>query len=179
MALRTRAALLAAVAARKRGYTLSEVMITVLIMGILAGTSAPIMVRVTNFWRQTTARANIERDVRISLETINRWLRQAQRKTVKIDQVTGQPPFSRISFSSMKSQSVTFYQDGSKLYQVVSSGTVTTTSLLSNNVGYIAFVYPRTDDISIVSVAMTMQAPTYLGGKKALQLSIQKVRVMN
>ena len=28
-------------------------------------------------------------------------------------------------------------------------------------------------------LGMTMQSPTYRGGKKALQLSIQKVRVMN
>jgi hypothetical protein len=58
------------------------------------------------------------------------------------------------------------------------NGTSNTTTL-SKNIGYIAFTYPRTDDVSIISVAVTMQTPTYLGQKKTLQLSIQKVRVMN
>ena len=83
----------------KKGYTLTEAMMTVAILGILGGSAAPIMVRVNNFWRQTTARNEIERDVRASLDQINRTLRQADRKTVNIDQVSGQPPFSRITFN--------------------------------------------------------------------------------
>ncbi len=163
---------------RRPGYTLPEALMVVAIMGILASTAAPLMVRITNFWRQTAARSDIERDVRSALETINRFLRQAKKKTVVIDQVAGQPPFSRITFIPEKGGAVRFYQDGNKLWMVLSSAT-TTTSMLSDRLGYIAFTYPKTDDVSIISVAMTMQAPTYLGGKKALQLSIQKVRVMN
>ena len=52
-------------------------------------------------------------------------------------------------------------------------------SILSHNIGYIAFTYPRTDDTSLISVALTTQSRTYKGGLKALQLSIQKVRIMN
>ena len=162
----------------KKGYTLTEAMMTVAILGILGGSAAPIMVRINNFWRQTTARNEIERDVRASLDQINRSLRQADRRTINIDQVSGQPPFSRITFNVEDGSRIQFYQDGNKLVMVRSTNTVTT-SELSRRVGFIAFTYPRTDDPSIVSVAMTMQAPTYLGGKKALQLSISKVRIMN
>lgn len=160
------------------GYTLTEAMLTVGIMGILAAAAAPIIRQMNNFWLQTTARSEIERDVRVSLEMINRFLRQAKRNSVAIDQVSGQPPWSRITFTSEKGQTVRFYQENNKLFMSLSSGTVTTTQL-SSRVGYIAFTYPRTDDVSILSVAVTMQAPTYLGGKKALQLSLAKVRIMN
>ncbi|HBA59746.1 MAG TPA: hypothetical protein DCZ92_02765 [Elusimicrobia bacterium] len=167
------------VAKKKRGYTLVEVMMTVAILGTVVGVASPLLMQMTNFWRMTSARYNIQRDVRTSLSMINRFTRQAQSGTVVIDQVTGQPPSSRVQFSYTNSAGATatmqFYQSGKDLYM----STAGKTTLLSSNLAYIAFTYPRTDDVSIISVAMTMQSPTYRGGKKALQLSIQKVRIMN
>ena len=163
----------------RRGYTLMETMMTVAILGIVISTSAPLMYQATNFWKLTSARYAIQRDVRTSIDMINRFTRQAQSATVVIDAASGQPPASRIQFSVVNSTGATvtmsFYQSGKKLY-MNNNGNV---ALLSDNLAYIAFTYPRTDDISIISVAMTMQSQTYRGGKKALQLSIQKVRVMN
>lgn len=158
-----------------RGFTLTEAMLTVLILGILSTVAAPIMRNLTNFWRQTTARNEIQRDVRKSLDLINRFLRQAQSNTIVLDQVTNQPPYSRIAFTTEAGVAMSFYQTGNKLY--MTSGAKT--SMISDRLGFIAFTFPRTDDVSIISVAITMQAATYLGAKKTLQLSIQKVRIMN
>lgn len=166
-----------------RGYSLSEAMITVAIVGTLTAVSAPLLRNMINFWRQTTARIEIERDVRSSLDTINRFLRQARKSSVVISRAGTQPPFSKISFTTAADQNVSFYQSANSLIMTYSSSTAAssavTTSTLSLRVGYIAFTYPRTDDNTIISVATTMQSPTYLGGKKALQLSISKVRIMN
>ncbi|MCX5784423.1 MAG: type II secretion system protein [Elusimicrobia bacterium] len=163
----------------KKGYTLIEVMLTVAIIGIVGGMAFPIMRQMTNFWRQTTARNDIQRDVRVALDTINRFARQAQGDTVIIDNASGQPPASRLQFSviNQSGQTVTmlFYQKGNRLY-MSNNGNI---SVLSYNLSYIAFTYPRTDDTTLISVAITTQSPTYMGGKKALQLSIQKVRIMN
>lgn len=158
-----------------KGYTLTEAMITVAIIGGISAASAPLLLRVTNFWRQTTARSVIERDVRSSMDTFNRFARQAQSATVIIDSAAGQPPSSRITFTNIQGQTVSFFQSGNKLYMTVAGKR----SMLSSNIAYIAFTYPRTDDTTLISVAMTTQAATYLGGRKALQLSIQKVRIMN
>lgn len=163
----------------RRGMTLPEVMMTVAIVAILGSVSAPLLKNMNNFWLQTKARNDIQRDVRVSLDLINRFLRQARQNTVQIDQVSGQPPYSRITFTTLDSENITFWQSGKDLSMSVSSGAATSSRVISSNVGYIAFTYPRTDDISIISVALTMQSATYLGQKKALQLSIQKVRVMN
>ena len=163
----------------KRGFSLTEAMISVAGIAILAGSAAPLIISLTNFWYQTTARNDIERDVRSSLDTINRFLRQAQRNTVVIDQASGQPPYSRITFTTEKGQTASFYQSGDTLMMSLADGATNRLTSLSKRVGFIAFSYPRTDDTSIISVAVTMQAPTYRGGKKALQLSIQKVRIMN
>ncbi len=159
-----------------KGYTLAEAMITVAIVGVLAAMAAPLMTQMNNFWFLTTARNTIQRDVRASLDTMNRFLRQGQSATVVIDRIsTTAPPSSRITYTSVQGATIKFYQSGNKLY--MSSGTMV--SPLCSSLAYIAFTYPRTDDISLISVAMTTQASTFLGGKKALQLSIQKVRIMN
>lgn len=160
---------------KKKGYTLVEVMMTVAILGIVGGMGAPMMMQMTNFWRQTTARNAIQRDVRTSLDLINRFARQGKSSTLVIDAAAGQPPCSRVAFTSVQGEPVSFYQTGNKLYMSL-SGRVT---LLTTNLAYIAFTFPRTDDVTLLSVAITAQASTYMGGKKALQLSIQKVRVMN
>ena len=158
-----------------KGYTLTEAMLTVVILGILMAVAAPLLVQMTNFWRQTTARNEIERDVRVSLDTFNRFARQAKSSTVVVGRASGQPPNSQITFTNIQGQAVSFYQSGNKLYMSVAGNS----SLLSLNVAYLAFTYPKTDDTSLVSMAITAQAKTYLGGSKALQLSIQKVRLMN
>lgn len=160
---------------RGRGYTLTEMMVTVAIVGILSAVAAPLLTQMTNFWQQTTARNTIQRDVRASLDIINRFCRQAKGGTVVIDQAAGQPPFSRITFASIQGETISFYQEGNRLYMTQGSRV----SVLSKSIAFIAFTYPRSDDTSIISVAITAQAATYLGGSKALQLSIQKVRVMN
>ena len=159
----------------RKGYTLAEAMIAIAIVGGLSAVAAPLLTRVTNFWRQTMARNTIERDVRSSLDIINRFTRQAVASSVVIDQPNGQPPCSRLTFAMIQGNTVSFYQSGNKLYMTDGS----TRSLLSSNIAYIAFTYPRSDDITLISVAITTQASTYLGGRKALQLSIQKVRIMN
>lgn len=160
---------------RARGYTLTETMLTLAIVGMISTVAAPLFVQMTNFWRQTIARNSIQRDVRSSLDTIDRFTRQAESGRVAIDRLTGQPPCSRLSFFDIQGRSVSFYQQGSKLFMRVGSNV----TMLSSNIAYIAFSYPRTDDVSIISVAITTQSPTYLGGTKALQLSIQQVRIMN
>lgn len=161
--------------AAKKGYTLIEMMIVVGIIGVVFSSAYPLMRQMTNFWRLTTARNNIQRDVRVSLDTINRFSRQAVASTVVLDQAAGQPPYSRCTFTSVQGKTVSFYQSGNRLFMSMDGKD----TILSSNLAYIAFTYPRSDDISILSVAVTMQSPTYMGGKKALQLSIQKVRVMN
>lgn len=159
----------------RKGYTLMEVMMTVAILGIVGGMAVPMMMNMTNFWRQTTARNAIQRDVRTTLDLINRFARQAVSSTVVIDAAPNQPACSRVTYTSIQGETVSFYQTGNKLYMSMAGKT----SMLTENLAYVAFTFPRTDDTTLLSVAITAQAATYRGGKKALQLSIQKVRIMN
>ncbi|MDE2511790.1 MAG: hypothetical protein KGL74_11770, partial [Elusimicrobia bacterium] len=59
------------------------------------------------------------------------------------------------------------------------SGIVIDTPAGQGPYSHIAFTFPHTDDVSIVSVAITMGKNVQLGRQKVLKLTIQKVRVMN
>ncbi len=151
-----------------------EAMMVSAIVGIVVLVGPKILIQVVRFYQLHEAKIEIQRDARACLDSINRFLRQAKSATVIVDQATNQPPYSRVSFTTVQGQSMSFYQSGTSLYQVAQS-----TTLISNNLYFIAFTYPRTDDPTIISVALTMARATYEGGSKALELSIQKVRVMN
>ncbi len=158
----------------EKGYTLAEAMMVTAIIGLVVFLGPTLITHSVRFVQLHNAKIEIQRDARASLDLINRFLRQAVGYTVTVNQATGQPPYSRISFTTVGQQRMTFYQSGTTLYQVAQS-----TVVLSNNLDYIAFTYPRSDDPTIISVALTMSKATYQGGSKTLELSIEKVRIMN
>lgn len=159
----------------RAGYTLTEMMMVVAIIGILATVGPTMLLQMQNFFLMTSARYEIQRDARTTLDTVNRYLRQAVATTVVMDTPAGQGPFSRIRFKHVDGRYMEFRQEGAELVQVI--GTANT--VVSSNLVYIAFTYPRTDDIAIISVSITMGKAIQLGRRKVLELTIQKVRVMN
>jgi len=157
------------------GYTVTELMMVVAIIGILATVVPTMLIQMQNFFLMTSARYEIQRDARTTLDTVNRYMRQAVATTVVMDTPTGQGPYSRIRFRHVDGRYMEFRQQGSKLIQVID----TAQSVVSNNLIYIAFTYPHTDDTSIISVSITMGKNIQLGRRKVLELTIQKIRVMN
>ncbi len=157
------------------GYSLVELMLVVVILGIISSVGPLLMTQLQNFYLMTTARNDIQRDARASLDIINRSLRQASINSIVIDTPTGGGPYSRIRARHVDGRYMEFRQSGTTLIQVSSN----TTSTLSKNLAYIAFTFPRTDNPSIISVSLTMGKSIQLGRRKVLELTIQKVRVMN
>ena len=160
-----------------QGYTLIEVMLVVALLGTLLTLGPGLLTQTTRWFQQNKARINIQREARDVLDIVNRNLRQAQVDTVIVDQLSGQPPYSRITFTRLtpsSTKTISFYQQGKTLY-LVDGGT----KAISRNLRYLGFAYPRTEDGTIISVSITTEAGTYEGQTKALQLSVEKVRIMN
>jgi prepilin-type N-terminal cleavage/methylation domain-containing protein len=159
---------------RSKGFTLTEAILVIAIASIVATLGNILFINIIRFFRLNQARIEVQRDARAAFNLIGRNLRQSVSTSVVIDNVSGQPPYSRITFNLVTGRTMMYYQNGTQLYQVSQS-----TEVISNNLEYIAFSHPRTDDDSIVSISLTMSKPTYQGGHKALQLSIEKIRIMN
>ncbi|OGF55360.1 MAG: hypothetical protein A2452_02655 [Candidatus Firestonebacteria bacterium RIFOXYC2_FULL_39_67] len=159
----------------KKGYTLVEVMMVVAVMGIVLSGTFGLLINFTRFWRVSQAKLDIQRDARRSLSLMNKKLRQAQQSTISIDQGTGAPPWSRISFTDNNGVAISYYQSGDRLYQNVSGQLM----ILGENLKTLRFSYPNTDDGTLLGVSVCFEKATYEGGSKSLQMSIEKVRVMN
>jgi prepilin-type N-terminal cleavage/methylation domain-containing protein len=159
----------------RRGYTMTEMMMVVAIVGILASVGPTLLIGMQNFFLMTSARYEVQRDARATLDTVNRYLRQAVASTMVIDTPASQGPYSRIRFKHVDGRYMEFRQSGNELIQVIDNRT----STITKNLAYIAFTFPRTDDPSIVSVSITMSKNIQLGRRKVLELTIQKIRVMN
>lgn len=156
--------------------TLVELMMVVAIIGILALVGPPIIRNIGRFFILSNARSEIQAEARSAVSVMTRTLREAQSATIRIDRATGQPYYSRITFTKIQGSAMSFYQSGTNLVQL-SSGTVRTT--LSKNLKYLAFTFPRSDDMTIVSVSMTLEKAIYEGQTKALHMASEKVQVMN
>lgn len=159
----------------RAGYSLTEMMLAVAIIGILATVGARVMLQVNRFFIMTNTRTDLQREARDLMAVINRNLRQARAESITIDAVPGQPFYSRLTFTKVQGTTMTFYLNGTSLTQVTGAKN----RVLTKNVKHLAFTFPRSDDLSIVSVSVTLEKGIYQGRTKALHMASEKVRVMN
>lgn len=155
------------------GYTLTEVMLVVAIIGIVGSTGALLTTKMLQAQAMADALSTIQSGAFTSFDVLSKMLRQAQADSIVIDRYdTNQPPWSRITFTMPSSStSHSFYQKGQTLYidnlpRLKSLRTLT-------------FTYPNTTTSSVISISMTFEQSTGLGRSKAVQLFIQNVRIQN
>ena len=159
----------------RAGYSLTEMLMVVAIIGILASVGSRVMLQVNRYFILTNTRADLQREARAAMYVINRNLRQGSIGSITIDRASSQPFYSRLTFTKITGSQMVFSQSGTNLVQTV--GTKTRT--LSKNVKYLAFTFPRSDDLSVISVSITLEKSIYQGRVKALHMTSEKVRVMN
>ncbi len=158
-----------------RGWTLTELAITAAIIGMVAMVAPQLISQSTKIFVLARAKLELQREARAAMYLITRELRQAQSSTIIIDQINGQPYYSRIRFTKIQNANVTIAQTGSSL-QLTIGNDVTT---LTKNLSYLTFTFPRSDDMTIISVALTVQEQIYGGLYKALHMASERVRVMD
>ncbi len=159
----------------RAGYSLTEMLMVVAIIGILASVGSRVMLQVNRYFILTNTRADLQSEARAAMYVINRNLRQGSIGSITIDRAASQPFYSRLTFTKITGNTMIFSQSGTNLVQTV--GTKTRT--LSKNVKYLAFTFPRSDDLSVISVSITLEKSIYQGRVKALHMASEKVRVMN
>lgn len=159
-----------------RGFTMIEMMIGLVILGIISSLASRALMGTYQFFRLSMARSEIQRDARATLDLMNRNLRQAKSSSVVITQNSGQPPYSKVVFDTLTVSSMSFWQNNDELWMVDSTGKP---RKLADNCHYLAFTYGETDNDSIMSVSVAFEKDMYSGNRKALQMAVEKVRLMN
>ncbi len=164
-------------AERRRGFTLAELMVTIAILGIVFSLAPKVMIDTYKFFRLSMARSEIQRDARAALDLMNRKLRQAEASSIVVSRHdSSQPPYSKVFFNTVDTSSITFYQAGRQIYMQEGAENP---RKIADNLRYMAFTYAETDKDTIMSVSVTFEKDVYQGKAKALQMAVEKVRVMN
>lgn len=160
----------------RKGYTLTEMMMAVGIIGILFGVGAPILNQATKNFIMSNTRMELQTEARGIMYLITRNLRQAQNSTITISRYSNsQPYYSKITFTKQDGKQYSFYQKDKEL--IMQYGAMN--RVLSKNLRYLVFTFPESSDMGIISISMTLQKNIYEGQKKALHMASEKVRVMN
>lgn len=149
-------------------------MIVTAIMGVVAFIAPKLYIQIQRFFFMSSAHIELQRDARTSMSILSRRIRQARSETIVVDRASSQPYYSRLSFTDIHGNNVKFYQQG-KLLQMVDVSTTT----LSENLRFLSFSVPRSDDLSIISVSLTLEKVTFEKRTKALHMASEKVRIMN
>jgi len=147
----------------------------VLIISVIAGSLPQLIRQVYRFYVINNLNSELQQEARIIMEFITKDLRQAQNITITIDSLSGQPHYSRAGFTTIKNNSVTYYQNGRNLIQTVGSRRKT----LTKNLYYVSFTFPQSYDMTIISVSFTLEKYLYEMQYKALHMASEKVRIMN
>ena len=150
-------------------------MVVVAILGVVVSTAPTLLLQVRRFFFLNNARIELQREARTNMELVTRRLRQAQSSTFVVNQLSGQPYYSRIAFTDIDGKANIYYQNNKGLYSVVNGSTRT----LTTNLRYLAFSLPKSEDLTIVSVSLTLEKTIYQGQVKALHMASEKVRLMN
>ena len=159
---------------KKGGFTLMEVVIVSALVSIIALVAPRLFLQLMRFYQVHNARVEVQRDGRVSMDIIGRFLRQGASATVVIDQAPGQPPYSRISFKNPAGQTVQIYQQNNQLIE-----SYLTNNALSNNLQQVIFTYPNSDDPTLISISLTLARPGTPGIGTFNEIFVQNVRVMN
>jgi len=159
---------------RSKGFTVVELLINVVTIGIIAGALSSLFFKWIQLWYLSSAKAEIQRDGRTCVAAVDKHLRQATAASIIIDRYdANQPPYSRIYFEK-DGQPFYYYQNGQSFYEVINS-----TRTLAKSVRSVQFIYPETSDDSIIAMSIAFEKTTYSSQTKALQMSVAKVRIMN
>jgi len=160
----------------KKGWSLVELMIVVTMFGILTLSVSNLLVQIWRFYRITSAQKELQEEARTIMEIITRNLRNAYNSSIVISRYNNnQLPYSKIDFSTVDGHNVSYYLINRSLYQKIDNNT----KVLSKSVKYFAVIFPRSDEMNIVSVALTLERDLYDLKKKALHMASEKVMVMN
>lgn len=162
---------------KTKGWTLVELIIIVAMFSILSLSVSSLFLQIWRFFRITHVQKELQEEARAIMELIMRDLRNTQSDTIVISRYDNQqPPYSKIDFYTIDGSSVSYYQVNRTLYMRVGGAQP---KVLSQAVTYFAVTFPRSYEMNIVSVSLTLERDLYDLRRKALHMASEKIMVMN
>jgi type II secretory pathway pseudopilin PulG len=161
---------------KKSGWTLVELLIIIATVGILSIAVSNLLLYIWRFYRISFVQKNLQEEARTIMELITRNLRNGKHTSITIGRLDStQPPYSKIDLTTIDGHRVSYYQKNRSLYENVDGNL----KVISKNITYFVAIFPRFDEMNIVSIALTLEQDLYELKTKALHVASEKVMVMN
>lgn len=161
---------------RRFAFTLTELMLVVIVASIIMVTVIPLVKTINENIMMSKTRLTLQQEARNIMSMLNRFLRNAKASSIVISRFDNQQPFcSYIRFTTIDSKTYEFYQNRKQLILKQSN----MTRVLSNDLRYLAFIFPDSSNMSIISVSITLEKDLFGGRKKAIHVTSEKIRIMN
>ena len=165
---------------RPAGLTLAELLLAGTLTGLLLMMLPKLIVNIHGLTGRLTAQIEVQREMRDAMGLITKNLRQASAQTIVIDQVAGQPPYSRI-FIKQGPIGYRYWQQGTALLTQKTDLNFAWGPIgrISNLLVSLNFIYPDTSDQPFISVYICMQKTVNKTTVKRYETIVEKVEIMN
>lgn len=165
----------------RRGYTLTELMIVMGVLGMMTLVTSQLLTSTFRLWRINQVRVETQRDARTIMGLIESRMREGSADSVILSrQNATEPPYSKIQFQDVDGKTHRFYALGKELrmenYSVASGSH---TSTLSKDLRTLTFAYPDSTKDNLLSVALCLEKTAFSGQTREFYISVQRVSVGN
>lgn len=171
------------------GFTLTEMMISVALLGMGIGFVVDLFLQTWQLWKRSYDELAMQRDARMAVGLMARTLREGSPGTVTIDAITGNPAYSRIAFTDSGGRRWKFWQNGNRIEyygwskMVNASYAITaqsgSTMFLATDVATLTFIYPNFQDSGLIEVAITCQKTPYARARPIVVQLVERVMIRN
>lgn len=162
----------------KKGVTITELMVGIGVVALIASIASLIYIRAYRSWRQESIQTEVQQQARIALDNMTRNLQEGKASTVAISYYSGQSPtlyYSKIAFENVNGDSFEYYQSGNKLRQKKNS----TEYQITSNIKCLYFYYPDTGRNDLVGISVAIEKSAYEATVRTMQLIGRAVQIRN
>jgi len=162
------------------GFTLTELMIAVALLGMGLGFVTTLFMKTWQLWKRSYDELTMQRDARAAVVIMARAIREASPGSVAIDANAGDPAYSRINFTDGRGKAWSFWQKGNRIFYFTTlANGASATSFLASDVATLTFIYPNFQDVGLIDVAITCRKIPFARANPIVVQLVERVMMRN
>lgn len=138
---------------RPRGFTLVELLITSVIVGLLAVMLPPLVIQISDGLTGVRTGMEMDRDMRLAMDAMVKLITFGRKSTVVLSTPAGEPVYSRLDFATSTGRTVALFQRGGRLIAATNG----VERELHRKILRLCFFYPDIENRAVIKVGLTVE----------------------